>query len=88
MFLKHKRMKKGLPVICFENQRNWLGLQKIRKGDHLQIEGFATLYKKKQWQIKLYWAVLLNQMLKNFSYAKVQNHKIVITENTENTEKK
>ena len=46
MFLKHKRMKKGLPVISFENQRNWLGLQKIRKGDLLQIEGFATLYKK------------------------------------------
>jgi len=32
MFLNHKRMKKGL--------------QKIRKGDLLQIEGFATLYKK------------------------------------------
>jgi len=27
MFLKHKRMKKGLPVISFENQRNWLELQ-------------------------------------------------------------
>ena len=60
MFLKHKRMKKGLPVISFENQRNWLGLQKIRKGDLLQIEGFAPLYKKKQWQIKLHRAVLLN----------------------------
>jgi len=35
MFLKHKRMKKELPVICFENQRNWLGLQKICKGDLL-----------------------------------------------------
>ena len=46
MFLKHKRMKKGLQVISFENQRNWLGLQKIRKGDLLQIDGFATLYKK------------------------------------------
>jgi hypothetical protein len=53
-------MKKGLPVISFENQRNWLGLQKIRKGDLLQIEGFVTLYKKKQWQIKLHRAVLLN----------------------------
>ena len=41
---KHKRMKKGLPVISFENQRNWLGLQKIRKGDLLQIEGFATIW--------------------------------------------
>jgi len=60
IFLKHKRMKKGLPVISFENQRNWLGLQKIRKGDLLQIEGFATLYKIKQWQIKLHRAVLLN----------------------------
>ena len=46
MFLKHRGMKKGLPVISFENQRNWLGLQKIRKGNLLQIEGFATLYKK------------------------------------------
>ena len=46
MFLKHKQMKKGLPVISFENQRNLLGLQKIRKGDLLQIDGFATLYKK------------------------------------------
>jgi len=26
----------------------------------LQIDGFATLYKKKQWQIKLHRAVLLN----------------------------
>ena len=60
MFLKHKRMKKGLPVISFENQRKSLGLQKIRKGDLLQIESFATLYKKKQWQIKLHRAVLLN----------------------------
>ena len=60
MFLKHKRMKKGLPAISFENQQNWLGLQKIRKWDLLQIEGFATLYKKKQWQIKLHRAVLLN----------------------------
>ena len=60
MFLKHRRMKKGLPVISFENQRNWLGLQKIRKGDLSQIEGFATLYKKRQWQIKLHRAVLLN----------------------------
>jgi len=60
MFLKHKRMKKELPVISFENQRNWLGLQKIHKGDLLQIDGFATLYKKKQWQIKLHRAVLLN----------------------------
>jgi hypothetical protein len=39
-------MKNGLPVISFENQRYCLGLQKIRKGDLLQIEGFATLYKK------------------------------------------
>ena len=46
MFFKHKRMKKGMPVISFENQWNWLGLQKIRKGDLLQIVGFATLYKK------------------------------------------
>jgi len=60
IFLKHKRMKKGLPVISYENQRNWLGLQKFRKGGLLQIEGFATLYKKKQWQIKLHRAVLLN----------------------------
>jgi len=27
-------------------------------------------------------------MLKNFSYAKVQNHKIVTTENTESTQRK
>ena len=60
MFLNHRRMKKGLPVISFENQQNWLGLQKIRKGDLLQIEDFATLYKKKQGQIKLHRAVLLN----------------------------
>jgi len=59
IFLYHQRMKKGLPVISFENQRNWLGLQKIRKGDLLQIEGFATLYKQKQWQIRLHRALLL-----------------------------
>ena len=46
MFLKHKRMKIGLTVISSEHQQNWLGLQKIRKGELLQIEGFATLYKK------------------------------------------
>jgi hypothetical protein len=53
-------MKKGLAVISFENQRNWLGLNKIRKGDFLQIEGFAALYKQKQWQIRLHRALLLD----------------------------
>jgi len=60
IFLVHHRMKKGLPVISFENQRKWLGLGKIRKGDFLQIEGFATLYKQKQWQIRLHRAVRLD----------------------------
>ena len=46
MFLKNKQMRKGLTVISFENQCNWLGLQKIRKVILLQIEGFAILYKK------------------------------------------
>ena len=59
-YLYHQRMKKGLPLITFENQRKWLGLDKIRKGDVFQIEGFATLYKKKQWQIRLHRAVLLD----------------------------
>ena len=44
-FLEHRRMKNGLPVISFENQRYWLWLGKISKGDQLQIEGFVTLYK-------------------------------------------
>jgi hypothetical protein len=35
IFLYHKRMKKGLPVISFENQRKWLGLDKISKNDYL-----------------------------------------------------
>ena len=48
-FLEHRRMKNGLPVICFENQRYLLGLGKIRKDDQLQFEGFVTLYKQKQW---------------------------------------
>lgn len=60
IYLYHQRMKKGLAVISFENQRNWLGLNKIRKGDFLQIEGFATLYKQKQWQIRLHRALLLD----------------------------
>ena len=60
IFLEHHRMKKGLPIISFENQRKWLGLGKIRKGDFLQIEGFATLYKQKQWQIRLHRAVRLD----------------------------
>jgi len=60
IYLHHQRMKKGLAVISFENQRNWLGLNKIRKGDFLQIEGFATLYKQKQWQIRLHRALLLD----------------------------
>ena len=38
-------MKNGLLVISFENQRYWLGLGEICKGDQLQIEGFVTLYK-------------------------------------------
>ena len=38
-------MKNGLPVICFENQRYWLGLGNIRKDDQLQIGGSVTLYK-------------------------------------------
>ena len=44
-FLEHPRMENGMPVISFENQRYWLWLEKIRKGDQLQIEGFVTLYK-------------------------------------------
>ena len=38
-------MENVLPVISFENQRYWLGMEKIRKGDQLQIDGFVTLYK-------------------------------------------
>ena len=53
-FLEHRRMKNEMPVISFENQRDWMGLGKIRKGDQLQIEGFVTLYKQKQWQRKLH----------------------------------
>jgi len=60
IFLYHKRMQKGLPVISFENQRKWLGLDKISKNDYLQIEGYATLYKQKQWQIRLHRAILLD----------------------------
>jgi hypothetical protein len=59
IFLYHKHMKKGLPVISFENQRKWLGLDKISKNDYLQIEGYATLYKHKQWQIRRHRAILL-----------------------------
>ena len=44
IFLYHKRMQKGLPVISFENQRKCLGLDKISKNDYLQIEGYTTLY--------------------------------------------
>ena len=54
IFLYHKRMKKGLLVISFENQHKWLGLDKISKNDYLQIEGYATFYKQKQWQISLH----------------------------------
>jgi len=60
IFLYHKRMKKGLPVISFENQRKWLGLDKISKNDYLQIEGYAIFYKQKQWQIRLHRALLLD----------------------------
>jgi hypothetical protein len=38
----------------------WLGLDKITKSDYLQIEGYATLYKQKQWQIRLHRAILLD----------------------------
>ena len=37
IFLCHKRMKQGLLVISFENQRKWLGLDKIGKNDYLKI---------------------------------------------------
>ena len=37
IFLYHKQMKKGLPVISFENHRKWLGFDKISKNDYLQI---------------------------------------------------
>ena len=59
-FLEHRRMENGLPVISFENQRYWLGMEKIRKGDQLQIEGFVTLYKQKQWQRKLHRSLRLD----------------------------
>ena len=60
IYLYRQRMKKGLAVISFENQRNGLGLNKMRKGDFLQIEGFAVLYKQKQWQIRLHRARILD----------------------------
>ena len=60
IFLYHKRMNKGLLVISFENQSKWLGLYKISKKDYLKIEGYATLYKKKQWQIRLPRTLLLD----------------------------
>ena len=35
-------------------------MDKITKGDHLQIEGFVTLKKKMHGQIKLYRAVRMD----------------------------
>ena len=35
-------------------------MDKIKKGDHLQIEGFVTFNKKKKGQIKLYRVVRMD----------------------------
>jgi|TARA_B110000967_G_scaffold22408_1_gene20708 hypothetical protein len=35
IFLYYKKMIKGLPVISFENQHKWLGLDKISKNDYM-----------------------------------------------------
>jgi primosomal replication protein N len=58
--MQHQQQPQGLPVISFEKQRQWQGLDKIRKGDLLQIEGFVTLKKQPQGEIKLHRAVMLD----------------------------
>ena len=38
----------------------WQEMDKLKKGGHLQIEGFVTFNKKKNGQIKLYRAVRID----------------------------
>ena len=39
-------------------------MDKIKKGDHMQIEGFVTFNKKKNGKINLYRAVKMDQKCK------------------------
>ncbi len=58
VYLQHNHYKKGLPIITFENQRKWLGIESLQKGNVVQIEGFSENYKNRQWQIKLHRAII------------------------------
>ena len=59
-YLEHQQLKKELPVFNSEKIRRRQDMDKIKKGDHLQIVGFVTLKKKMHGQIKLYRAVRMD----------------------------
>ena len=59
-YLEHQQLKKGLAVFSSKKIRRRQEMDKIKKGDHLQIEGFVTLKKKMHGQIKLYRAVRMD----------------------------
>ena len=59
-YLEHQQLKKGLAVFSSEKIRRRQEMDKIKKGDHLQIEGFVTLKKKMHGQIKLYRAIRMD----------------------------
>ena len=45
-YLEHQQLKKGMAVFCSEKIRRRQKMKKIKKVDHLQIEGFVTFYIK------------------------------------------
>jgi len=58
IFLKHTYLKRGLPVVSFQKQRNRLGGLNVKRNDILEGEGFISFYKKKLWQLKLFRATI------------------------------
>ena len=59
-YLEHQQLKKGLAVFNSEKIMRRKEMHKIKKDDHLQIEGFVTLKKKMHGQIKLYRALRMD----------------------------
>ena len=64
-YLEHQQLKKGLAVFSSEKIRWRQEMDKIKKGDQLQIEGFVTLKKKMHGQINLYCAIRMDYKCKS-----------------------
>ena len=60
IFLKICKLKQGLLVITFKEQRKENRLEQLSRGTRIHVEGFVQLYRRKQWQIQMYRGMVLD----------------------------